>query len=94
MLLVRYAKDKEKNSLATYQARHIYKKAESEEVVNVDTMKQQIDDEKFTREKADDINPYQKVVVNNIDKDHIKTSQMAHWSILDNMYLTMYNMIE
>ena len=30
----------------------------------------------MTREKDDDINPYQKIVVNNIDKDNIKTSQM------------------
>ena len=48
---VTYVKDKENICLATDQARCIYKKVESEGVVNVDTMKQEIEDEKLTREK-------------------------------------------
>ena len=70
---VKYAKD-ENICLTADQTRHIYKTLESEAVVNDDQMMQEIEDEKFTREKDDNINPYQKIVVNNIDKDNIKTS--------------------
>ena len=61
----------------------MYKKTGSEGVVNVDTMKQEKKDEKLT--KDDDINPYQKIIVNNKHMDNVKTSQMAHWSILSNV---------
>ena len=67
------------------QARHIYKKAESESIINVNTIKQEREDDKLTRDKEDEVNPYQKIVVNNIDKDTIPTPQMEHWSILSNV---------
>ena len=79
------AKDKETNYLTIEQARHIYKKVESQGAVNVDTIKQEIEDETLSREKDSDINPCQKIILNNIDKDNIKTSQMEHWSILSNV---------
>ena len=50
--------------MTTDQARHIYTKEESEGVVNVDTMKQEIEDEKLTGEKDDNVTPYQKIVTN------------------------------
>ena len=53
---VRCVKDKENICLTTDQARHIYKKVESQGEINVDTMKQEIEDEKLTREREDDIN--------------------------------------
>ena len=65
--------------------RHIYKKVESESVVNVDSIKEEIEDDKLTRYEEDEVNPYQKVTINNIDKDNIPTSQMEHWSILCNL---------
>ena len=66
--------------------RHIYKKVELQGIVNVDTVKQEIEDDKLSRDKTDDkIKSYQKIVVNNIDKDNVNTSQMEHWSILSNV---------
>ena len=77
--------------MTTDQASHIHKKVESEGIVNVDTFKQEIEDDKLTREKDDDINPYETIVVNNIDKDNIKTSQMELCSILSNVVNYNYN---
>ena len=59
---VRYVKHKEAKCLTEDQARHIYKKVESDSMVNVNTIKQEIEDDKLTRGKMDDdeINPYQK----------------------------------
>ena len=48
-------------------------------------MKQEIDQEKLTEKETeveDEVNPYQKVVLNNIFNDEIKTMQMELWSIL------------
>ena len=46
-------------------------------------MKQQTDNEKLTETKTEEeINPYQKVVLNNAYKDDIKTVQAEFWSIL------------
>ena len=42
-------------------------------------------DETLTREKDKEINPYQRIVVNNIVKDNVKTSQLVHWYILSNI---------
>ena len=74
LINVKYAKDKEAMCLTVQQARHIYKKVESESVVNVNTIKQEIEDDKLTRDKEDEVNPYQKIVVYNIDKGNICTS--------------------
>ena len=84
---VKYVKDKERNCLTEDLARHIFKKVELEDVVNVDTMKQKIKEDKFSKDNIDDdkINPYQKIIVNNIDKDNIITSQMEQWSILSDV---------
>ena len=82
---IRYAKHKKNICLTTDQARHINKKVESEGIVNVDTMKQEMEGEKLTREKDNDINLYQKIVVNNIDKKNVKTSHMVYSSIFSNV---------
>ena len=61
------------------QAKYIYKKVEQGSEINTETMKQERDQEKLTEietEKEDEINPYQKVVLNNVYKDEIKTMQM------------------
>ena len=39
----------------------------------------------MTKDKEDKVNPYQRIVVNNIDKDNISTYQIKHWSILSNV---------
>ena len=82
---VTYVRDKEVKCLTKDQVRHIYKHVESESAVNVDTIRQETKDNKLTKDKEDEVNPYQKTVVNNIGKDNIQTSQMEHWSILSNI---------
>ena len=81
---VRYVKDKKAICLTEEQMRHIYKKVELSTEINVDIMKQEIDNENLTVTKTGEekINSYQKVVLNNVYKDDIKTAQMEYWSIL------------
>ena len=89
---VKYAKDKETICLTKGQARHIYKKVELEGIVNVDTIKQEIEEDKLVRDNIDDddddddeVNPYHNILINNIDKENIITSQMEQWSIISNI---------
>ena len=82
---VRYDKDKEAMCLTKDQARHIYKKVESESVVNVDAFKQEIED-KLRKDSIDDkVNPYHNIIINSVYKDNTNTSQMEQWSILSNV---------
>ena len=53
---VRYVKDKEVKCLTEDQERHTYKKGKSESVVNVDTVRQDIEDDKLTIDKEDGVN--------------------------------------
>ena len=87
---VRYIPDKEQRCLTEDQARHIYKKVETDKVINVETMKQEIEDDKMTRnrlneEDTTETNPYQMVILNKVYKDNIKTEQMIDWSILSDL---------
>ena len=53
------------------QARHIYKKVETGEIINVDTMKHEIEQEKQLSQIDDDsgeVNPYRELVVSNAEK--------------------------
>ena len=81
-VIMRYFKDKEVKCLTEDQVRHIYKRVESKSIVNVYTIRQELEDDKLTKDKEDEVNPYQKIVVNNKDKDNIQASQMEHWPIL------------
>ena len=83
---VKYAKDKEAICLTKEQARHIYKKVESESVVKVDTIKQEIEEDKLSRDNIDDeVNLYHNIIINNVYKENANTSQMEQWSILINV---------
>ena len=67
------------------QTRHFYKKVELGSKINVDTMKQDINNDKLTGTKTseeEEINPYQKVVLNNMCRDETKTAQIEYSSIL------------
>ena len=82
---VRYVKDRNAICLMEEQTKYVYKKVEQGSEINTETMRQEIDQEKLTEieiGKEDEINPYQKVVLNNVYKDEIKTMQMEFWSIL------------
>ena len=73
------------------QARHIYKMVEMDKIINIETMKQEIEDDKVTRnrlkEAEDDTesNPYQMAILNKTFRDDIKTEQMINWSILNDL---------
>ena len=68
--------------------RHIYKKVEQEGVVNVDTIKQELEEDKLSKNNIDDVeevNPYHNIIINNIDRESVITSQMEQWLILGNV---------
>ena len=71
--------------MAEDQAKHIYKKVESGNVINTSTLKQEIDQDQELS-KLDDasrgINLYRELVVNNAEKVKTVLSQMEQWSIL------------
>ena len=57
-----------------------------DKIINTETMKQEIKDDKMTRNKLSEedtieVNPYQMVVLNKVYNNDIKTEQMIHWSI-------------
>ena len=67
------------------QARHMYKKGETGEIINVDMVKHEIEQEKQLSPMDDDsseVNPYRELVVNNGEKIEMQKSQMEQWSIL------------
>ena len=77
---VRYIPDKEQRFLTEDQARHVYKKVEMDKVINIETMKQEIEDDKMTRnrlneEDTTETNLYQKVILNNVHKDKLRQNK-------------------
>ena len=75
----RYIKDRETICLMEDQVKHIYKKVETENIVNIDKMKQEIEADKL--DMMDDnngkIEPYHEKIANNVEKDDTITSQMV-----------------
>ena len=72
------------------QAKHIYKMVENNKVINIETMKQEIEDDKMirNRQKEQDntkANPYQMAILNKMSRDGIKTELMICWSILSDL---------
>ena len=82
----RYIKDKAALCLMDNQARHIYKKVESGSVINIDTIKQELEQ---NIDKIDDtsskINPYHDFIVNKAGRDNTVISQVEQWLILSNV---------
>ena len=70
------------------QARYIYKKVETGEMINTDTIQQEIEQEKQLS-KIDDrngeINTYGELIVNNAEKTEALMTQMEQWSIFSNV---------
>ena len=70
------------------QARHIYKKVEKDKIINIETMEQEIKDDRVTRDRfkeeeedETESNPYQMAILNKIPRDDTKIDQMINWSI-------------
>ena len=72
--------------LTREQVKHICKKVETGETINVDTMKLEIEQEKQLSQDDDndEVNPYRELVVNHAEKIEMQKTQMEQWSILSN----------
>ena len=70
------------------QASYVYKKTELVEIINVDTIQQEIEQEEQLN-KIDDMsgktNPYKELIVNNTEKIEPLMTQMEQWPILSNV---------
>ena len=70
------------------QASYIYKKVESGEKINIDTIQQEIEQEEQLN-KIDNMcgetNPYRELIVNNAEKIEPLMTQMEQWSIMNNV---------
>ena len=78
--------------LTADEARHIYKKVETDKIINIEIMKQEIEDDRVTRnrlkeEKEDEIasHPYQMAILNKTSRNDTKIEQMINWSILSDV---------
>ena len=66
----------------------MYKKAETGESINADTIQQEVEQEKQLNKLDDDNgeeNPYRELIINNAEKIEMQKTQMEQWSILSNM---------
>ena len=78
------------------QARHVYEMVEMDKIINIETMKQEIEDDKMTRNRLKEegknieANSYQMAILNVASREDIKTEQMINWSILSDLikYIT------
>ena len=70
---ITYIPDKEK-CLTEDQARCVYKMVEMEKIINIETMKQEIEDNKMTRNRLkeeienNEANPYQMAILNRVSR--------------------------
>ena len=82
----RYTKHKEAICLMNDQARPVYKKIESGSVINVDTIKQKIDQYVHKIDETNGkINQYCKIIITKAERDDTIISQMEQLSILSNV---------
>ena len=68
------------------EARHIYKKIELEGIASIDTIKQEIEEDRLSKNNIvdeEEVNPYHNTIINNIE--NVITSQMEQWLILSNI---------
>ena len=63
--------------LSEKKANYVYKKVEEDKVINVNTMKHELEQD---LDREDD-NPYERVILNTVYKDKDKPPQMKNWSI-------------
>ena len=63
---MKYVKDKDAVCLTEDQTRYVYKKVDQGNILNIETMKQEIEQEKLAKTETDkeNENSYQKIVLN------------------------------
>ena len=74
--------------LTREQANYVYKKVETGELINADTIKQEIKQEKQLNRMDDmngETNPYCELIVNNAERIESLMTQMEQWSIVSNV---------
>ena len=81
--------------LTREQANFVYKKTESGEMINTETLQQELEHERQLNRIDDmsgDTNPYKEMIVNNVEKIEPLLAQMEQWSILRDMlnYIQYY----
>ena len=70
-------KDKETKYLTEDQTKQIYKKVELGSIINIDTIKQEVElDLDRLDDASGDINPYHEITVNKVERDNTILSQM------------------
>ena len=79
---VSYIQNKDAMCLTENQASYVYKKVEQGNIINTETMKHEIEQEKLTEIERENDNPYKKVILNKVYKEEDKMMQMENWSIL------------
>ena len=70
------------------QTSYIYKKVETGEVINTDTIQQEIEQEEQLSNIDDmngEINPFRELIVNNVERTEPLMTQIEQWSILSNI---------
>ena len=73
------------------QANYVYKKTESGEIINTDTLQQELEYERQLNKIDDtsgDTNPYKELIINNAERIELLLAQMEQQSILSN---TLYH---
>ena len=73
--------------MTTEQANHVYKKTELGEVINTETLQQELEHGKQLiriDDTSGETNPYRQLIVNNAEKIEPILAQMEQWSILSN----------
>ena len=74
--------------LTRHQAKHINQKVETGGIIDIDTVKQEMEQEKLLNQMDDDsgeVNSYRELVVNNAEKIEMQKTQKEQWSILSNL---------
>ena len=82
-------KPKDNQYLTEEQDKHVYKKIESDGIIDADALHQEIEEERQLNRidnMSRDTNPYNELVVNNTEKIEPLLTQMEQWSILSNTF--------
>ena len=70
------------------QVKYIYRKVETGEIKNTDSIEQEMEQEKQLSRIDDtngETNPFQELIVNNAEKIELLMTQMEQWSIMSNV---------
>ena len=75
---ISYIQNKDTMCLTENQASYVYKKVEQGNIINTETMKHEIEQEKLTEIDREDDNSYQKVILKKVYKEEEKMMQMEN----------------